>query len=200
MLASSKNRLKEREELAYSFAAKLYRLAYARLGNREDAEDVVQEAYVKAFTSISKFKLGSNMESWLTTILLNTIRDHIRKVSKAGNVLSLESVVGETELLPMQLVNKRSPDAIVEESELGSELSSALRELPEFFLLPLILKDLQDLSYKEIASCLNLPMGTVMSRLARARDFMRKRLIGSITVGQGQVQEKREQSKKAGEV
>src|SRR5271170_506196 len=107
MLSSIKKRLKEQEEFAYSFAPKLYRLAYARLGNREDAEDVVQEAYFKAFTSIGRFKQGSNMDSWLTTILLNTIRDHIRKVSKRGNVLSLDIVVADTEVLPAQLINKK---------------------------------------------------------------------------------------------
>src|SRR5271156_4725446 len=179
MLLSVKKRLKEKEELAYSFAPKLYRLAYARLGNKEDAEDVVQEAYFKAFTSFARFKHGSNMDSWLTTILLNTIRDHIRKVSKTGNALSLDSIVSETELLPAQLINRKSPDTILEEKEIDSELTSALRELPEFFLLPLLLKDLQDFTYKEIAACLDIPMGTVMSRLARARDFLRQRLLGN---------------------
>src|SRR5271154_1837067 len=184
MLLSVKKRLKEQEELAYSFAPKLYRLAYARLGNKEDAEDVVQEAYFKAFTSFGRFKHGSNLDSWLTTILLNTIRDHIRKVSKTGNALSLDSIVSETELLPGQLINRKSPDTILEEKEIDSELTSALRELPEFFLLPLLLKDLQDFSYKEIAACLDIPMGTVMSRLARARDFLRQRLLPNLRGGE----------------
>ena len=179
-MSSIKKRLKEQEEFAYSFAPKLYRLAYARLGNREDAEDVVQEAYFKAFTSIGRFKHGSNMDSWLTTILLNTIRDHIRKVSKTGNALSLDSVVSETELLPAQLINRKSPDTILEEKEISNELSYALRDLPEFFLLPLLLKELQDFSYKEIASSLDIPIGTVMSRLARARDILRQRLLGDV--------------------
>jgi RNA polymerase sigma-70 factor, ECF subfamily len=179
MLLSVRKRLEEQEEHAYSFAPKLYRLAYARLGNKEDAEDVVQETYFKAFTSFGRFKNGSNMDSWLTTILLNTIRDHIRKVSKTGNAVSLDSIVNDTELLPTQLINRKSPDTILEEKEIDSELTSALRELPEFFLLPLLLKDLQDFTYKEIAACLDIPMGTVMSRLARARDFLRLRLIGN---------------------
>jgi RNA polymerase sigma-70 factor, ECF subfamily len=197
MLSLGEKRWKEQEELAYGFAPKLYRLAYARLGYREDAEDVVQEAYFKAFQSIIRFKPGSNMESWLTTILLNTIRDRIRKVSKVGNVLSLDSVVNETELLPAQLISRKSPEAILEEREMGSELLSALRELPEFFLLPLLLRDLQDLSYKEIASCLDVPIGTVMSRLARARDFLKKRLLGGVRGdGQEQIGESGQLSKK----
>jgi RNA polymerase sigma-70 factor, ECF subfamily len=178
MFLSNKKWSKEQEELAYSFAAKLYRLALARLGNREDAEDVVQETYFKAFSSIHSFKTGTNMDSWLTTIMLNTLRDHVRKTSTRGSALSLDSIVNETELLPAQLVNRKSPETILEDTEFSCEISSALHELPEFFLLPLLLRDLHDYSYKEIASCLDVPMGTVMSRLARARDFLRQRLHG----------------------
>jgi RNA polymerase sigma-70 factor, ECF subfamily len=190
MFLSGKNkiRFKEQEELAYSFAPKMYRLAYGRLGNREDAEDIVQEAYLKAFKSIAKFRPGTNMDSWLTTIVLNTIRDHIRRVTKEGDVLALDMIVSETECLPERLICRKTPDALLEETEISSELSSALRDLPPYFLLPLLLKDLHEFSYKEIASSLDIPIGTVMSRLARARDFLRQRLLGSTSaVKQGQV-------------
>jgi len=184
----NKNRFKEQEELAYSFAPKMYRLAYGRLGNREDAEDTVQEAFFKAFKYFSKFKPGTNMDLWLTTILLNTIRDHIRKVSKEGEAMPLDLIISETECLPERLINRKTPDALLEETEISSELSSALRELPQYFLLPLFLKDLHEFSYKEIATSLDIPIGTVMSRLARARDFLRQRLLGSTSaVKQGQV-------------
>jgi RNA polymerase sigma-70 factor (ECF subfamily) len=169
----------ELEELAYSFAPKLYRFAYARLGNREDAEDVVQEVYFKALASIGKFKPGSNMDSWLTTIMLNTLRDRIRKVSKEKPMLSLDDLSSETELLPSELIDRRSPESILEGKETGTELRTALHGLPEFFLLPLLLKDIHDFTYKDIASCLDLPMGTVMSRLARARAALRQRCAAS---------------------
>ena len=100
-----KSKQKEQEELAYSFALKLYRFAYARLGQKEDAEDVVQEVYFKAFASIGKFKPGTNMDSWLTTILLNTLRDRIRKVSKEKTALSLDNLTAESEFLPSALID-----------------------------------------------------------------------------------------------
>ena len=164
------------EERAYSFAPKLYRFAFARLSSREDAEDVLQETYFKALSRMSKFRKGTNMESWLIAILINTIRDHIRKVSQRGTVVSLDNLETESESMPIELIEKENPESVLEAKEISQELTKALKELPEFFLTPLLLRDVQDLSYKEIASCLDIPIGTVMSRLARARDFLRQQL------------------------
>jgi RNA polymerase sigma-70 factor (ECF subfamily) len=176
MFLSSTKNLNEKER-AYSLAPKLYRLAFARLNCREDAEDVVQETYFKALNGITKFRKGTNLESWLTTILLNTIRDHVRKFSQRGPITSLDQRAQDKELLPASLIDYENPESLLEAREISQDLTEALGDLPEFFLTPLLLRDVQDLTYKEIASCLDIPIGTVMSRLARARDFLRKRLL-----------------------
>src|SRR5277367_5969100 len=134
MILSKTKSQHEEEEQAYSLAPKLYRLAFARLNSREDVEDVVQETYFKAFSGISKFRKGTNMESWLTTILLNTIRDHVRKISRHQAALSLDQLAEDAELLPASLIDAENPESLLETEEISQELTQALRELPEFFL------------------------------------------------------------------
>src|SRR5271163_620903 len=111
MFRSSKGMLNDQEELAYSFAPKLYRLVFARLGQREDTEDLLQEVYLKAFRSFNTFHAGTDMESWLTTITLNAIRDHIRKITKLGNVDSLDELTNKTVAVPDSLIEAKSPEA-----------------------------------------------------------------------------------------
>jgi len=163
--------------LVESHASGLYRLAYGRLGNRQDAEDVVQDSFVKAYRAQSSFKEGTNAEAWLTTILINTIRDHIRKVTRAPSVLSIE----EAKDAGVQLPDKQTAgvEQALIDSELDPELQAALQSLPDAFLTPVLLRDVHDLSYQEIAGVLDIPMGTVMSRLSRGRQMLRDKLKNS---------------------
>jgi RNA polymerase sigma-70 factor (ECF subfamily) len=163
------------EETAYKHLKRLYRLAYARLGNVEDAEDVVQETYLKAFKHADNFKEGSNIEPWLVTILLNTIRDHVRRVSRNPSPVPLDGLE-DTDFIAELADGKDTPEEELVKSEVGVDLDTALKETPEWMLTPFLLREFQDMSYKDIAQSLNLPIGTVMSRLSRARSFLSKRL------------------------
>lgn len=169
------NNLKaEFETAALPFLPKLYKVAYVRLGSREDAEDVLQETYIKAFRAYKGYKDG-NLQAWLTTILLNTIRDFKRKPS-TNLVSSLDAHENQDHLLEISDQGP-NPEEQLLESELDYNLERALKSTPEWLLTPFLLRELQQLSYKEIAEALTIPIGTVMSRLSRAR----KHLCGKLS-------------------
>lgn len=167
----TKRARKEFEEAAYSLAPKLYRLAYARLGHVQDAEDVVQETYVKAFKSLDSYQPGTNIEAWLAHILVNTIRDHLRHVQKLAPTEPLDENV---ELSNGQAT--RGPEEQLVEREIDAHVLSVLRTTPEWLLTPFLLREIHDMSYKQLAEALGVPIGTVMSRLSRARQYLRGRL------------------------
>lgn len=167
MLRSKQRRFKD---LTYGYFESLYRMAYARLSNAEDTEDVLQETYLKAFRAFDTFREGTNAKAWLIQILLNAIRDHIRKEHRTLQAIPLDETIHVTsQQFP-------SPEQQLCANELDSHLLEALRSLPEIFLSPLLLRELQSLSYQEIATTLDIPIGTVMSRLSRARDLLRNKL------------------------
>lgn len=149
-VASKRSWLKKRQKLAYSFTANLYRFACVQVGNRKNAEHVAQKNYLSAFASSNMIKPDYSIDLRLTVNHLGTIKERIGEISKAGRLATFDMIVKDTELVSALSVSKRHPDSIVEERELDSNLSSALRELSTLFLLPLILKDIQDLSHKEI--------------------------------------------------
>ena len=158
------------KDSTYGYFDCLYRMAYARLNRAEDAEDVVQETYLKAFRAFDTFREGTNAKAWLIRILLNTIRDHVRKENRTLPVIPLDETI--------QISNQHSssPEQQLCANEIDSQLLEALQALPEIFLAPLLLRELQSLSYQEIANTLDIPIGTVMSRLSRARDLLRSKL------------------------
>jgi RNA polymerase sigma-70 factor (ECF subfamily) len=166
----------EFEELALVHLPKLYRLAYARLGSKEDAEDIVQESYLKAFRAFGQWRDG-NFPGWLTTIMINTLRDHKRKIAKSAGSLSLDEFENADHLEALEDPSPR-PDQHLEEQELDADLEHALRSTPDWMLTPFLLREVQDMSYKEIAQALSIPIGTVMSRLSRARQHLSSKLSG----------------------
>lgn len=164
------SRQKRFKDLTYGYFESLYRMAYARLGIAEDTEDVLQETYLKAFRAFDTFREGTNAKAWLIQILLNALRDHIRKEYRTLQAVPLDETIQVTsQQFP-------SPEQQLCANELDSRLLEALQSLPEIFLTPLLLRELQSLSYQEIASTLDIPIGTVMSRLSRARDLLRNKL------------------------
>ncbi len=156
------------ERRAYFLAPKLYRLAYARLGNAQDAEDLVQDTFVKAFRAFKTFRQNANLEAWLVTILINTIRDHIRKANKLPAHLSHEDAE-EIEIADISA----GPEEQLESSELNEAILKALKSIPESMSMPLLLREIHDMTYKDIAEVLDVPIGTVMSRLSRARQLLK---------------------------
>lgn len=143
----------------------LYRYAYRLSGSGPDAEDLTQEAFCKAQLNLSQLRDWDRAKSWLFSILRNAYLHRIR-ADKQQPCVSLDGVgdVAETATEPLPEIDPE-------------KLQQALNELPEVFRTPIILYYFEDFSYRDIAEQMDLPMGTVMSRLARAKVFLRGRLL-----------------------
>jgi len=157
----------------------LYRTALRLTRNPADAEDLVQDTYLRAFRFRHQFIPGSNLRAWLFKILSNTSVSRFRHTSHERSNTSLEDME-ETELYP-QLVNGAGslPGSAEEEALAGIldvDVRKALEELPEPFKLVVVLSDVAGFSYREIADMLEVPLGTVMSRLFRGRRLLRREL------------------------
>ncbi|RTL36644.1 MAG: sigma-70 family RNA polymerase sigma factor [Candidatus Melainabacteria bacterium] len=171
-----RSKRKQFEELTGQFSQDIYRLALWRLANRQDAEDVVQDTYLRAFRSFHTFQTGTNTKAWLTRICLNVINDTLKKRIRQPDTVTLESENDELESLQSQSQSLQDPAVQLASNEFDPHLLRALQKLPESLLYPLLLREIEELSYEEIAAVLSIPTGTVMSRLFRARRIVRERL------------------------
>jgi RNA polymerase sigma-70 factor (ECF subfamily) len=178
------NRRKEFEKLTWPFSGDLYRLAYWRLGGAPDAEDAVQECYLRAFRSFHTFQPGTNIKGWLTKILINVINDAIGKRARQLENIATEKEAEQIMHVADQSDAARDPQAKASDNEISPELMDALKRLPGTLLHPLLMRELQDMSYNDIATVLDVPTGTVMSRLFRARKLVRERLAMSAKFAQ----------------
>jgi RNA polymerase sigma-70 factor (ECF subfamily) len=168
----------ERDALEY--APLLYSAALRMTRNPADAEDVVQETYLKAYRGYDTFKEGTNLKAWLYRILTNTYINRYRKAQRRPSEVEL----GELE--DFYLYKRMgepgpggaSPSAETEALDqfVDEDVKAALEDLPEHFRLPVLLADVDGFSYKEIAEIMDIPIGTVMSRLHRGRKALQKRL------------------------
>jgi RNA polymerase sigma-70 factor (ECF subfamily) len=152
-------------ELVERHYAELFRYAYRLSGQAADAEDLTQQAFLTAQKKLDQVRDLSHARSWLFTITRNAYLKSVRSLPAAPHV-SLD-IVGEPE------------DPAAGEMPVDSEqLQGVLNELPEEFRTPIILFYFEEFSYKEIADQLDVPIGTVMSRLSRGKAFLRRRLTG----------------------
>src|SRR6266480_80840 len=157
----------------------LYRTALRMTRSEADAEDLVQETYIRAFRFREQFTLGTNMKAWLFRILTNTFINTYRRKAAQPEVTDLEGV-DEFSLYRRMADDRAASSSPDPETELlnrvvDTEVTDALEELPEKFRTAVLL-DVEGFSYKEIAEMLSIPIGTVMSRLHRGRKFLQKRL------------------------
>lgn len=149
----------------------LYRYAYRLSASAADAEDLVQETFGKALKQLRQLREADRAKAWLFSILRNAYLHRVRS-DRQARLVSLEAV-GD---LP-------EPDAGPLPDIEPEQLQQALSELPEVFRTPVILFYFEDFSYREIAEQMELPLGTVMSRLARAKTWLRDRLQPSLSTG-----------------
>ena len=143
--------------------ALLYRYAFRLSGSAADAEDLTQQAFLTAQRKMTQLREPSHAKAWLCTIIRNSYLKSFRN-KNAGNEVSLSNVAEPAGDIP---------DNPVLDTE---ELQTVLNELPEDFRTPLILFYFEDFSYKQIAEQMDVPLGTAMSRLARAKEYLRRRL------------------------
>ena len=167
------------ETEALSYIDALYRTALRMTRSEADAEDLVQETYIRALRFREQFTPGTNMKAWLFRILTNTFINAYRKRSRTPETTELDDV--DEFSLYRRMSNERpassSPDPEREflDGIVSSEVTDALEELPEKFRTTVLL-DVEGFAYKEIAEMLGIPIGTVMSRLHRGRKFLQQRL------------------------
>ena len=156
----------------------MYAVALKLTRNAADAEDLVQNAVVKALRFHDKFKEGTYIKAWLLTILRNTfINDYRRKVrSPAMTELSGMEAAAEKSADPDIPIGVEYGDRTNLMELLDDEVRAALEAVPLDFRIPVIMADMEDKSYKEIADAMNCPLGTVMSRLYRGRKLLRDAL------------------------
>jgi RNA polymerase sigma-70 factor (ECF subfamily) len=165
---------------AMQYSPQLFSSAVRMTRNRSDAEDLVQETFLKGWRSFHTFQEGTNLRAWLFRIMTNT---YINKYN-AKQRRPFETELDEVEELflyrRMGAVDQSQIAPSAEDQMLNlftdDEVKKSLEELPEQFLLPVLLSDVEGFSYKEIAEMLETPIGTVMSRLHRGRKLMQKRL------------------------
>ena len=167
------------ETEALSFLDALYRTALRMTRSEAEAEDLVQETYIRAFRFRHQFTPGTNLKAWLFRILTNTFINQYRRKAARPDTTELDDVEESILYRHMRDVSPGSaspdPEAELIDNTLSSEVKDALEALPEKFRTTLLL-DVEGFSYKEIAELLDIPIGTVMSRLHRGRKFLQKRL------------------------
>jgi RNA polymerase sigma-70 factor (ECF subfamily) len=156
------------EELAIPLFDSLYNFARWLTHDREEAEDLVQETYRKALKGFSSFQPGTNFRAWIFRILRNTFLTS-RTGLKSGMTISLDSEEGES-ALP---TTAETPESLLIDRSNRQMVQEAIEELPVIFREVLLLCDVEEMSYQEIAETISIPVGTVMSRLARARNALR---------------------------
>ena len=159
------------------FLEPLYATALRLTRSRADAEDLVQDTFVKAFRFSDRYQRGTNLKAWLYTILHNTWRNRVRDASRDTVDVDSERVE-EAASLPGGPVAFETPEQILLRDTLDTDLQAALDALPALFREAVWLRDVEEFSYAEIAGMLGVPIGTVMSRLSRARSQLVKELVG----------------------
>jgi RNA polymerase sigma-70 factor (ECF subfamily) len=153
----------------------LYATALRLTRNRADAEDLVQDTFVKALRFSDRFARGTNLKAWLYTILHNTWRNRLRDAARDAVDVDSERVE-EAASLPGGPVALETPERILLRESLDADLKAALDELPEAFREAVWLRDVEEFSYAEIAEIVQVPIGTVMSRISRGRRLLFERL------------------------
>ena len=168
----------ERDAMVH--AHRLYSAALRMTRNPADAEDIVQETYLKAYRGYDKFKEGTNLRAWLYRILTNTFINRYRKRQRRPQEVDLDEVEDlymYRRLAPAvtRQVARSAEDQVFEALD-GADVREAIDKLPELYRMPVLLAGLEGFSYKETAAMLDIPIGTVMSRLHRGRKALQKLL------------------------
>jgi len=165
------------EAIVQRYARHVYNIAYRMVGNEADARDLSQEAFLRVYRALRRVEPGAPLESWLYRIVNNLYIDLLRKRPR-GRIESLDVPV-ETprgEVLREFADIGSAPEAILEREQLDGAIQRALGTLSEELRLVVVLSDIEGLAYEEIAAILRVPLGTVKSRLHRARQILQERL------------------------
>ena len=171
---------KEFSKLIDKYKNMVYNLTYRMCNNLNDAEDLSQETFLRAFQSLSHFNPSYKFSTWLYQITLNIVRDRFKK--KSLNCLSLDAPIetDDSEIYRQHSDQTNNPEEIFSRKEKSRNIESAILSLPLTYREVIVLRHLQNLSYSEISSILRLPAGTVKIRLYRAREQLKRILTDSL--------------------
>ena len=165
---------------AMQHAPQLFSTAMRMTRNRSDAEDLVQETFIKAWRSFTTYQQGTNLRAWLFRIMTNTYINKYNAQKRKGTEVELDDVEELFLYKRLGSIDQSQLSSSAEDQMLelftDDEVKNALEELPEDFRIPVLLSDVDGFSYKDISEMLEIPIGTVMSRLHRGRKAMQKML------------------------
>ena len=174
-------RKEEFEEVALPHLDALFNLALNLTRNRKDAEDLVQETFLRAYRFFDTYRAGTHIKAWLFRILRNTFINRYRARKARPDEVELGAIETAYErMIDEEFLERRtppSPEQRVMDAVLDREIEEALARLPEEYRSVVLMALLEDLSYKEIAAALSIPLGTVMSRLHRGRKILQAALV-----------------------
>jgi RNA polymerase sigma-70 factor (ECF subfamily) len=158
------------EPEALTYVDSLYRTALGLTRVPADAEDLVQETYLKAFRAADRFAPGTNLRAWLFTILHNTARNRAR--DRARDIVAIDSETVERAADAHVDGAMDTPESLLLRATIAPELQAAVDALPDMFRQAVWLRDVEEFSYAEIANMMDIPIGTVMSRISRGRRLL----------------------------
>lgn len=166
------------------YASKLYMTAFGLLSNRQDAEEVVQDAFIRAYKSIGSFRGDASFETWIHRIVINLSRNKYHWNRRRGadvnvSLSGLQSNINdEREPEDINIADESySPETVINSTELERNVQKGIQELPDTLREALLLRHVEELPYEKIAEVLECKIGTVKSRIARGREILRKILI-----------------------
>ncbi|MDP3582013.1 MAG: sigma-70 family RNA polymerase sigma factor [Ignavibacteria bacterium] len=183
----------EREAVPHMNA--VFNFALRMTGDQDDANDLVQETYMKAFRFFDKFEKGTNCKAWLFRILKNSYINDYRKAVKEPNKVDYEDVQNFYENVKSDEIDSKHYEQDAFSNLLDDEITKVLSALPEDFRTAIILSDIEGFTYEEIADFVDIPVGTVRSRLHRARKMLYAQLY-DYAKDKGYVNRKKEKSRK----
>lgn len=168
------------------YSAKLYKVAYALLGSRQDAEEVVQDTFLRAYRALRSFRGESSLETWLHRIALNLARNKYQWNHRRGSGLNISLTAGDGSDGDSGTDNEQDvpdrrmePDLVLEQNEIGTNIMKALNSLPDNLRETMLLRHVNDMPYEQIAQKLDCKVGTVKSRLSRGREMLRDYLAAA---------------------
>ena len=177
VLQSKSGDLQSFERLIKAYQKMAYNVAYRIMGNEEDAKDMTQEALIKVYRNIKGFRMDSSFSTWLYRIVMNTCKDELRK--KKMKVISIDQPIqtGDGQMQMEIEDTSLHPDEILVSKETQTEVHDALQEVSEKNRVVVVLRDIKGFSYSEISDVLEVPVGTIKSRINRGRQELKSILM-----------------------
>ncbi len=175
------------EQLMRRYNRRLYRLARAALRDESEAQDALQDAYLRVFRAIGQFRGEAALSTWLSRLVLNECHARLRRSARRENIVPFVSVDPSMEAVPEGAEPTEAPDHLTARAQLRRVLEQKVEQLPEAFRVVFVLRSIEELSVEETADALSISPETVRSRHFRAKGLLREALAREIDLAQGDI-------------